>query len=221
MGSYNWKSNWLCIVTNLQWVWAPSEYLASDFIPSFQHLCHACKHCWIFSESLSGTVVTLCKMYSSNTKQDPYKEIFSFGNVKKSHWSKLGKCNGCSKTGIYFLAKLKVLCRTVHYHDERYLVFFGQMCCCKYSEAWGWKVQLTVLEEQIYNGEFLLYKKFTSIVLTFDLWYLCFFFSLGVSKFFHWRFWCFVSGLHLVLSSKNVWSHTFTPPIRLHGVVLS
>jgi len=27
--------------------------------------------------------------------------------------------------------------------------------------------------------------------------------------------------LHLVPSSKNVWSYTFTPPIRLYGVVIS
>jgi hypothetical protein len=27
--------------------------------------------------------------------------------------------------------------------------------------------------------------------------------------------------LHLVPRSKNAWSYTYTPPIRLHGVVLS
>jgi hypothetical protein len=32
---------------------------------------------------------------------------------------------------------------------------------------------------------------------------------------------CFTTRLHLVPRSKNEWSYTSTPPIHLHGVVLS
>jgi hypothetical protein len=120
-------------------VWRKLSYWVSRLtfwlLHTFQYLCDIWK-------LVSKIRVTLLWMSSSDSKWDPFKEIFSFGNIRWSHRAKSGDYGGCSNTvfggGDNFTESFVwegARWFEIHLSSQRFCLFLWMCCCCTFFKT--------------------------------------------------------------------------------------